>query len=532
MAVPRSYVFETPEELVIFDGLPLLPDGTPVVRAARLAERWDEARRIEGAGAAVRADLMLDRVELVTAPLAPLPLFMCEAPGGGRLVSNSVLALRLLADLHEPDPLGVSSLLALGWTVGDRTLAAGIRALPGGSNVVLSAGSVDVEQRLGPATLASRNGGRRADSAQLAERLVEGARPLAALGVPIQCPLTAGRDSRLCLAVLRAAGVSASCYTVSSTGEADVQVAADLARSLGLAHTVDRHDDLWAADAHSLARGFVFQNDGLCSLEQIADHPPQLAPVDALPVKVSGLGGEIARAGFAPIMGPAAAARPFASMASLQRRLLSLKARAPGGAVRHEAVARTRDYLRGFVDVRRGEGWPAHAAGQAFYAFERVGRWAATGVRRTAPTADLYSPFFSSAFVEAAFAHTGPEWVTEHLHYQLMSELAPGLRDAPYADPWPAQRPRLAGAYATLASARAVSGWLRGRSDDGMSPVAAEWTARHASSHLEVVGRARGSGIDELVDLGALERELSSGHRPGSSTLRALSVIWWLYGLD
>jgi hypothetical protein len=65
-----------------------------------------------------------------------------------------------------------------------------------------------------------------------------------------------------------------------------------------------------------------------------------------------------------------------------------------------------------------------------------------------------------------------------------------------------------------------------------MSPVAAEWAARSASVHLEAVGRARGSDIEELVDLAALERELSGGGRPGSATLRALTAIWWLYGLD
>jgi hypothetical protein len=312
----------------------------------------------------------------------------------------------------------------------------------------------------------------------------------------------------------------------------DVRVASELARAWNLPHRVEHHEGLRTADATDLARRFVFQNDGLSSFEQVADQTAQLTPVTALGVKVSGLGGEIARAGFAPIMGPAAAARPFADMTAIQRRLLTLKARAPKGIVRAEAVARTRDYLRAFVDARRAEGWPAHASGQAFYAFERIGRWAATGVRRTAPTADIFSPFFSTPFVTAALAHSGPRWITEQLHYRLMSELDPALRDAPYVDPWPTQRPRLAGVYATAASARAVAERLRGRDLDGTNDMAAEWVTRNADIHLDVVRRARGSAIEELVDVAALERVLSEAGPPDGSTLRALSAIWWLYGLD
>src|SRR6185437_2621285 len=145
-------------------------------------------------------------------------------------------------------------------------------------------------------------------------------------------------------------GVEAGYYTLTSTGGADVQVASDIAAGWGLPHWVDAGDALWQTDPGGLARGFVFQNDGLTTFEQIADHPSQLLPVQALGAKVSGIGGEMARAGVAPIMGPAAATRPLADVHRLQRRLLALKAHAPRGAVRPEAVARTRAYLRGFAD--------------------------------------------------------------------------------------------------------------------------------------------------------------------------------------
>jgi hypothetical protein len=524
VAAPRRYLSVRPGgELRLFDGLPALADGSLVLDPGEL--RWSDLRLIEGPGAVLRADLPRDNVEVITAPLGLLPVFRCDAPSGGVLLSNSVLALRLLLGLDEPDPVGVSSLLALGWTVGDRTLTEGIRALPGGSRVVVSDAGVKVEQR------PPRRDGLLTPS-QLAELLVERTRRLSRFGDSVECALTGGRDSRLCLALLRAAGVDAPCYTGVSTGEIDVRVASELATAFGLPHRLEHHESLFTEDAGDLARRFVFQNDGLSTFEQVADQAGQLATPATLGVKVSGLGGEIARAGFAPIMGPAAAARPFADMTVLQRRFLSMKARATKGVVRTEAVSRTRDYLRAFVNARRAEGWPAHATGQAFYAFERIGRWAATGVRRTAPTADIFSPFFSTPFLSAALAHSGPRWITEQLHYRLMTELDPKLRDAPYVDPWPAQRLRLAGVYATAASARAVAERLRGRDLDGTKDLAAEWVARTTDVHMEVVSRARDTSIEELIDVRALERELSGGAPPDSSTLRALSAIWWLYGLE
>ena len=145
VATPRRLLAERPgRDLVLFDGLPLYPDGGLVLDAERLRERWEDARCLEGpAGTALRADLVRDEVGLVTGPLGLLPVFACDSPSGGRLLSNSVLALRLLAGLEEPDPLGVSSLLALGWTVGHSTphgrhtrapgRRAGSRPLPTGS---------------------------------------------------------------------------------------------------------------------------------------------------------------------------------------------------------------------------------------------------------------------------------------------------------------------------------------------------------------------------------------------------------------
>ena len=86
VATPRRYVAQRPgSDVVLFDGLPLYPDGGLVLDAERLGERWEDARRLEGPGAALRPTSCADEVELVTGPLGLLPVFACDSPSGGQL---------------------------------------------------------------------------------------------------------------------------------------------------------------------------------------------------------------------------------------------------------------------------------------------------------------------------------------------------------------------------------------------------------------------------------------------------------------
>ena len=65
---------------------------------------------------------------------------------------------------------------------------------------------------------------------------MESARGLSALGQR-GVPADRGPRLRICLAVLRAAGVEASYYTLTSTGGADVEMASDIAAGWGLPHS-------------------------------------------------------------------------------------------------------------------------------------------------------------------------------------------------------------------------------------------------------------------------------------------------------
>lgn len=77
-----------------------------------------------------------------------------------------------------------------------------------------------------------------------AEVLRDLTRPFAAqFGDQIDCPLSAGFDSRLVLAVLRDAGVAPHCYIYGRDGDADVDIPQAIARAEGFALEIENKQD-------------------------------------------------------------------------------------------------------------------------------------------------------------------------------------------------------------------------------------------------------------------------------------------------
>ncbi len=155
IAGTRSYVAEEGDVVVLFDGLPLSAEGSfPAHEAESLLRHWDRLdEELEGLFVAVRLDLRRDEVDLLTDTLGEGPLFH-TAHGGGRLISNSVEAIRRLTQSSTPDPLGVSSFLSLGWAVGRSTLIEAIEAVPGGARTRVAAGRLEEQRHFSPATVA------------------------------------------------------------------------------------------------------------------------------------------------------------------------------------------------------------------------------------------------------------------------------------------------------------------------------------------------------------------------------------------
>jgi hypothetical protein len=205
-------------------------------------------------------------------------------------------------------------------------------------------------------------------------------------------------------------------------------------------------------------------------------------------------------------------------------------------------------YLRGFQEERLREGWRPQEIQEAFYTFERVGRWGATGPRRMAGTDDIFSPFCSRPFIEYCFSLRSGERYVEAPHYRLLSVLSRELRDHRFEQPFSTQRHRLARVLATrqlLEQARAHLPRQHGaapapaRADANGSGVVAQYAFQHRwlERRLDLAREVFAVGETPLWDFvdrdrvhGLLRGEEADRARWQEPLLRALTVFWHFYG--
>jgi len=542
---PRRYVFDEGSAVTWFDGLPVSAAAGETRDAGRLAARWKSlAGNLEGQFCVGRLEGEGDRAFVLTDALGLSQVFWAHA-GGGVLVSNSATLIVELLGLSAPDALGVSSFLGLGWCGETRTLNEGVRVLAGGARHTIANGTISGERHFGPSDV-PRIGRGGASAGELAGTLTA-LTEAAVAGMPrVGCALTAGRDSRVLAALLESTDAEVLYFTGGSERDADVVIAREIAQRLGLEHEVVTHDpSSETVDWTRVAELFMRQNDGLVSLLQLPDHIHAPDPLPPLGVKLGGVGGEIGRAGTGPLTAIATNAPLVRRSRRVQERLLALKVRNEGGLMTAAAVEEIQRYLKGFQAARLEEGWRPAEMQEAFYAFERVGRWAATGTRRVAITDDGFSPFCTRPFIEYCFSLRSGERLVEAPHYRLLSELSPLLRDHRFETPmrrqngslarlmvarqalgliW-ARRPRVASRSTPAPSAEPrVSPaypfqhrWLEGRLD-----LIAEIFAADSSPLWELVDRDR---VHQL-----LRGEEAGRARSQEALLRAATVFWHFHG--
>ena len=524
VAVPRRYSARRAQTTVLFDGLPVERRGRFAAHdAAVLLERWDElVHSLEGVFSAVRIDLAAETVDCLVDVGGMAKVFIVRRASGW-LVSNSVEALRLMAGLSEPDPLGVSALLTMGWPA-DRSLVRGVDSLAAGHLHRLSGARHSEVPYLTPWMVAPRRNPKEHSSAhELAEAMRSTMASATEHVRPLRCPITAGRDTRVLLALLLSVGAEADYYTSGEPGEIDVEVARDLASRLELPYRVTSPDTpgdpaIW----RQITGRFVSQTDGLATLFGIADHLDHAPPGERLGLVVWGPGGEVARAGNIGLLIPFAANGPvLRSSLSAQLAVLASKTSSAGGLVRPEATATTRAYLYAFARERQAEGWRPREVLEAYYAFERVRNWAATGVRRMSGATDLYSPFVSRDFIRFAFSLTPGERYIEAAHYGLLTALSPQIRDMPFEKEWKPQRPERASWMACAAIARAGARRAAAHlgthrlapaagSSPAVMPFGARWFEAGRESHAEVCLSFPQSPLWEFIDRSRLESMLAA----------------------
>jgi hypothetical protein len=545
----RRYGSRQDDVVTLFDGRPVDREGRfDASDAAVLGDRWEQARgSLEGIFSAIRIDLEMAEVQYLADPLGMAKVFLVR-DGSGWLLGNSVEALRALAALDGPDPLGVSAMVSLGWPASG-TLVAGIQPLAGGCLHVLTAADHDERPYLTAAAVAPRNNGRRIGSAEeLADRLATATAAAVEAMPEVSCPLTAGRDTRVLFALMLSLGQrEVDYYTSGVPGQPDVEIARLLAGEIGVHHRlvtpeVPGDPSRWLEATARFAR----QTEGMATLYGISDHVDHGEAPVPLGLKVWGPGGEIARAGNIGMLIPFVSQVPGLRQSwEAQKRTLETKTSARNGVVRPEALEATRRYLRDFADRRRAEGWRSREVLEAYYAFERVPNWGSTGVRRVSGATDLFSPFVSRDFYEYAFSLDSGERYVEAAHYRLLSALSETLRDLPFEKPWKRQRPRLAPAMAIAGIAAAAAGRVRARIGRRGGETAASngreqrdfgraWLEAGIEQHRELCASVPSSPLWEYVDRGRLEAMLSASpaaRRPYAEGLCAvLTPFWYFHG--
>jgi asparagine synthase (glutamine-hydrolysing) len=534
----RRYVASSATEIALYDGLPI--DGSGDVRAhdaRQLLQHWTALpESLEGQFCAGRIDLAADAVEILTDPLGMLPVFYARV-GHAAALSTSAGIVASVLGLRSPDHLAIASFVALGWAMGRHTFLADTKALAGGCVHRVDAGGLRSNQHFGAAALANakRAGSEALPAKAVAEQLQHLTSAALGAGGPVRCALTAGRDTRVLAAILRSIGADATYYTEDGPDWMDAIIGSELAARFSLPHEVHRASES-QRDWTRAANRFIRQNDGLSSLVQLVDYRELDEPIERLGITLWGVGGEIGRAGAGAVSNISPNLPILSRLVFIQRRLLGTKIDDQDllTEVGRALVARG---LQSFLDDRLHEEWSVRELSEAFYTFERVACWGATGVRRVSGTGDLFSPYCTRPFIRYCFSLSPSERYLEAPHYRLLGHLDPALREHRFESPLPPQNRWLAPALATRQLWRTLRsnqrhGGAREVSAEKKPPFATSWLEAHTQTLRELVDTADPE-IWQLVDRSQVMRLLQPdcADRPSytETLLRIFTPLWSLH---
>lgn len=440
--------------------------------------------------------------------------------GGGWIVANRVqLLARVLGSSLDLD--GAAAFLSLGWASGQRTLATGVEVVPAGARWSWPSTAGSSRLPASPDYIGSlaQLRRRRPSTAALAETLTATCSAVTEWAGAFEAPLTAGLDSRLVFALLRAAGATTGQFvTEGSESNVDVIAGRALAAANGVEHVV--YPPFTPAEIKTrwpdLARELVAQNDGMVSLWQVANLS---RPVGSGALAFWGIGGEICR-GY--LTNPAELVPGGASRT--RTRLLAMAGNADG-LLTAAAQASVRQYLVEFEAWAREQGFHRHDVPDALYIVERFGRWSAANSRK-APK-PLFAPLATKPFVHAAFSLPPAQRCSAPLHYRLLRLLAPDLHAFPVQKGgWPSQH-----AGVTIARAVAREALPGRRPRPRRAPVRGQ-DALIEIVHDEITAACldrASSALWEIVDRGRCEQLLrgpAEQRAPAAASLLALTTLF------
>ncbi|MDJ0701082.1 MAG: hypothetical protein QNJ07_14620 [Woeseiaceae bacterium] len=469
LAHPRRYVCRGDGRLTFYDGCVVdRNDEFQACDSSELAARWSRLTEILE-GQFVVADVRLDppRVELFADALGIYTVYYCSWKEG-YLVSNSALLLEQISGARQLDPLGVSTYLTFGWAVDDRTLRSNIRVLPGGERWILESLDSKKPEReyyfRREELSGNRKGMRKQDILELGAQLSRYCASLGKTFGPLECPITAGRDSRLMMGMLLSTGTAANYFTIGGAHDEDVVFGQEIARAFDLAYEADQvSGDEIDQNWDELSMRLVDRTEGMGSLEHVRTVVNTEIAGSGLPVQLFGLGGEIARGVF-NAQGFLLRA-PSTDLISVQAHLLKLVSGKRVDLLSVDCVERAKAYIREFCETALDEGFLPVDIPDLFFTYERVRRWGGVQFRQVSPVKDVFSPFLTRDYLRAGFSVSATRRYTWYIQYELMRTLSPSLSRLPYGKPWPPQRPWIY--YASLIQKR-LRNRLRSRPKSNM----------------------------------------------------------------
>ena len=448
---PRRYVHRDEHELVLWDGTAVDPSGRIAAHdAAALSQHWaDLTDRLEGRFVALRIDAQTDTLELVNDPYGMHHTFV-HGSGSTWWFSNSARLLARLTRSTTIDLEGMAQCLALRFPAGTRTLVRGIDVVPAAQHWQLQGDAPLRRTTYAPmsdlATQPKRSFGRR-EAEALADDMGASLRVLSETFGTLQCPITAGRDSRMMTGLMMAGDLPGDYFSAGERDSLDVRIGTAVAQRFGLPHrnSGGSADEL-AASWDEISLRVVRQHDGTVPLAHARNALIRPERLDDITLQLYGVGGELARG--VRLTERFILRRPSHTQVVAHAQ----KAFDHGGAMlRPEAREIVRNAVAQRCDTLRDEGFAPLELLEAFDLAEYGRRWAGAQARQILDHKDVFMPFFTRPFMHAAFATPARERLTERVPYQLLEHLSPDLRTLPFEKPLPPQR------FEALVLARALA---------------------------------------------------------------------------
>lgn len=536
-ATPRVYSVQDERSLTLYDGLPVNPGGNFNAHdAGDLSRHWDALdEELEGQFFAARLNATSGHLEVLSDPLGQHPTFYWLEDD--RLVlSNSVRLISEIAGMSRIDPKGASMFMGMGYSGGDHTLIEGVRKFPAAERWTWQRHEPEPQRRsYFPLSQLAQQRQAPLSPETTARVAADLGRPLAVLTNafgPLECPITAGRDSRILVGLLMQQKLQASYFSSGEDDHLDVRIGSDIARGFGLPHQ-SRHGSDVVSQWREASRRVITQNDGLVTLAHIKNALTKPAALEQPEIHLYGGGGEFARGKWLTERFLMSSQTRESVEAYLCRKLNRNR-----GLATSQVSEVIRQHVRHQVGRLLDAGFKLKDIPCAFFYSDYGWRWGGANSQQLRARRDVFGPYLIRPYVRAAFALPPVERFSERLTFEVTKYLSPELHAIPYQTPWKPQSPtqlyfqfflKLPKAVVDKATGRVRRNLLRG----AFAPKPAQGRARQRQSWLEeklpelrsAALEDEGSPMWAFVDRKAFERLTAPDTPAGVRSARSMGLF-------